>query len=67
MVFCLLFIGNFSNYFRAEWVKDTHRENILCNKTEALAKGLNMYIWAIGVLSQLFIRDSYIQVKFSKK
>ena len=27
----------------------------------------NWYIWAIGILNQLFIRDSYTQIKFSKK
>ena len=31
----------------------------LC-KTEALSKSINMYILAIGILNQLFIRDSYI-------
>ena len=28
---------------------------------------MNMYIWTIGTLNQLFIRDSYTQIKFSKK
>ena len=30
-------------------------------------KSINMDIWAIGILNQLFIRDSYTQIKFSKK
>ena len=30
--------------------KDTHRENAPSNKTEALIKSMNMYIWAIGTL-----------------
>ena len=30
--------------------KDTHRENTTSNKTEALTKSMNMYIWAIGTL-----------------
>ena len=30
-------------------------------------KSMNMYIWAIGILNQLFIRDSYTQIKFPKK
>ena len=33
--------------------KDTHRENAqinTSNKTEALIKSMNMYIWAIGTL-----------------
>ena len=28
------------------------------NKTEVLTKSMNMYIWAIGTLNQLFIRSS---------
>ena len=28
---------------------------------------MNMYIWAIGILNQLFIRVCYTQIKFSKK
>ena len=40
------------------FLKDTHRENTPSNKTTALTKSMNMYIWAIGVLHQLFIRDS---------
>ena len=47
-------------------LKDTPRENTLSNKTEALTKSMNMYIWAIGILNQLFIRDCYTSVKFSK-
>ena len=39
-------------------LKDTPRENALSNKTELLTKNMIMYIWAIGVLNQLFIRDS---------
>ena len=30
--------------------KDTRRENGPSNKTEALIKSMNMYIWAIGTL-----------------
>ena len=48
-------------------IKDTRRENIPTNKFEALTKSMNMYVSAIGALNQLFIRDSYTQVKFSKK
>ena len=46
--------------------KDTHRENTPSNKTEALRKSMNVYIWAIGTLNQLFIRGSCTQIKFSK-
>ena len=34
---------------------------------EALTKSMNMYIWGIGTVNQLFIRGSYTQIKFSKK
>ena len=27
---------------------------------------MNMYIWAIGTLNQLSVRDSYTQIKLSK-
>ena len=47
--------------------KDTHRENTLSNKTETLTKSMNIYIWAIGTLNQIFLRGCHIQIKFSKK
>ena len=47
-------------------VKDTPRENTPSNKTEALIKSMNMYICLIVILDQLFIRDSYTSIKFSK-
>ena len=47
--------------------KDTHRENTPSNKTEVLTKSMNMYIWENNLLNELFITDSYSQVKFSKK
>ena len=46
---------------------DTHRENTPSNKTEVLTKSIDMYIWATGILNQLFIRCFYTQAKFSKK
>ena len=45
----------------------TCRENTPSNKTEALMKSINIYIWAIGILNQLFVKNSYNQIKFSKK
>ena len=30
-------------------------------------KSMNMYIWGIGTVDQLFVRSSYTQIKFSKK
>ena len=47
--------------------QDTHGQNILSNKTEALTKSMNMNIWAIGTLNQLIVRGSYTEIKFSKK
>ena len=29
-------------------------------------KNMNMYIWEIGAVNQLFVRRSYTQIKFSK-
>ena len=40
------------------YCKDAHREKVPSNKTEALRKSVNMYIWTISILRQLFIRDS---------
>ena len=40
---------------------NTHRENIPSNKNEALTRSMNMNIWAIDPLNQLFIRGSYTQ------
>ena len=47
-------------------IKDTHRENTPSNKTQAPAKSINMGIWVIGTLNQLFMRGSSTQIKFSK-
>ena len=38
------------------------RENIPLNKTEALTKSMNIYIWVIGILNQLLIGGSYTQI-----
>ena len=37
--------------------KNTHREKAPSNKTPALTKSMDMYIWAIDTLNQLLIRD----------
>ena len=50
--------------FFIEILENTHRANIPSNKTEALTESMNMYIWAIGALNELFLRDSYTQTKF---
>ena len=48
-------------------IKDTHREDTPSSKTEALSKSINVYIWAVGTLNQLFIRGSCTQIKFSER
>ena len=48
-------------------IKDTHKEITPSNKTQALAKSMNVDIWVICTLNQLFIRGSYTQNKFTKK
>ena len=53
----------FMSYFRKS-SQDSLRKNTPSNKTEALTKSINMYIWAIGRLNQLFIRGSYTQFTF---
>ena len=45
---------------------DNHRENTLTNKTQVLTKSMNMAIWVIGTLNQLFIRGSYTEINFKK-
>ena len=40
------------------------RENTPLNKTQAIAKSMNMDIWVVSTLNLLFIGDSYTQVKF---
>ena len=47
-------------------IKDTHRENTRSSKTQALTKSINMDIWVIGALNQLFRRGSYTQLSFWK-
>ena len=34
-------------------------ENTPSNRTKAFMKSMNMYIWVIGTLNQLFITGSY--------
>ena len=37
----------------SSYIKDIHGKNIPSYKTEALAKSMNMCIWAIGIIDQL--------------
>ena len=46
-------------------LKDTDREN--AHSIKRLTKSMNMYIWASGTLSQIFMISSYTPTKFSKK
>ena len=39
-------------------LKDAHREKAPSDKTPELRKSTNTGVWAAGILSQLFIRDS---------
>ena len=47
--------------------KETYRKNTLSSKTGALTKSMNIYIWVIYELNQLFIRDYYTQIEFLRK
>ena len=38
--------------------KDTDKEKAPSNKTPALSKSMNMNIWVVGTLNQLFVRIS---------
>ena len=35
-------------------IKNANKENTFSNKSQVVAKGLNMNIWAFGTLNQLF-------------
>ena len=48
-------------------LKDTHRESAPQNKTQKLKQNMNVDIWVVSTLNQLFIRDSYNEIKFLKK
>ena len=55
------------NDFSGNCFKDTHRENTPSNKTQALTKSMNISIWVVSTLKQLFIKSSYALIKFSEK
>ena len=46
---------------------DTDRENTPSNKTQSFTESMNMSIWEVSTLIQLFKRDSYVEITFSKK
>ena len=39
-------------------LKDTHKEKALSDETPALVKSINMGIWVVGTLNELFLRGS---------
>ena len=46
------------NELKEKVLKYTHRDKPPSYKTPALRKSTNMGVWAVGTLSQLFIRGS---------
>ena len=47
-------------------LKDTDRGNLSQNKTNVLAKSINIDILVVGTSNELFDRGSYTQLRFSK-
>ena len=43
-------------------LKDTHMEQAPSIKTAVLTKSMNVGIWVVGTLNQLFIRGSYTEM-----
>ena len=43
--------------------KVTYKESKALNKTQALMKSMNMVIWVIGTLNQIFTRSAYTKIK----
>ena len=48
------------------YLKITHSENTPLNKSKGLTKSMNMRIFEISTLNQLFKRGSYTETKFSE-
>ena len=46
---------------------DTDREIAPSNKTQSFTESMNMSIWEVSTLNQLFKRDLYVEITFSKK
>ena len=49
------------------YIKDTHSENKPSNKTQMLAKSMNLEIWSISTLNKLLMWGSHTQIKFLEK
>ena len=48
-------------------IKDTQWKNTVSNRTQVVTKTIDMGIWVVGTLIQIFIKSSYTETKFSKK
>ena len=48
-------------------LKDIYREKVPSNKTPTLTESMNINIWVVGTLNQLFTGSSQTEAKFSKK
>ena len=55
------------SFFNSFGLRDTYREKAPSNKTKVLKKSMNLGIWVVVTLNQLFIRGSYTEIKFSEK
>ena len=48
-------------------ITDTQWKNTVSNRTQVVTKTIDMGIWVVGTLIQIFIKGSYTETKFSKK
>ena len=48
-------------------ITDTHKENTHSNKPQTFTESMNMKIWVIDTLNDLFKKDPYTQIKSSRK
>ena len=55
------------SFFNSFGLRDTYSEKAPSNKTQVLTKSMNLSIWVVVTLNQLFIRGSYTEIKFSEK
>ena len=46
--------------------KDTYRENAPSNKAKVFMKSMNMDIWVVSTLNQLFMKGPYDKINFEK-
>ena len=55
---CYMEIKSAFDELKEEVLNDTHRDKTPSYKTPALRKSMNMGVWAVSTLIQLFIRGS---------